>query len=280
MKLSSNKLRVFISFLRYTFLLSGFILWITLSPRSHAHGGVIIDGGSTEEYEWLALASPYPVTPGETVISVQIYDIATYAPVNGLQAVMEFAPPGSPQPCCQGDGVLGPLPVIIDPELYPGDYSTILLLLQEGDWQVKFSIPDEDVPVDLYFTVQVNASDGSRRPTPVDADIVAATATALFEEATPTSISASPLIDANAANASDGGASLMQSYPLPADSLSEQIGGEKSAVQGSAANESSLSQPGPLPIGSFWRLTALAILPVILIIIWFLLRVSDKPRAN
>ncbi|MEZ4658617.1 MAG: hypothetical protein R2911_13685 [Caldilineaceae bacterium] len=52
---------------------------------AQAHGGVIVAGDLTEKYEWLIQVSPYPVTtPGETYVSLVIYDIKTYEPINGL----------------------------------------------------------------------------------------------------------------------------------------------------------------------------------------------------
>ncbi|MEM7129213.1 MAG: hypothetical protein AAF702_22970 [Chloroflexota bacterium] len=149
----------------------------------YAHGGVIIDGGFTDQYEWIAMASPFPITPGETVLSIVVYDVETYAPINGIAASMHLAPPDSPEPCCQGDGVLGPLPLLVDPVLYPGDYSNIVLLLREGKWKGKFAIEGPSDPVDIFFTVDVREQDASEpRPTPLQGDLIAQTATAVAQQ--------------------------------------------------------------------------------------------------
>lgn len=153
-------------------------------PITAAHGGVIIDGGFTDHYEWIVMASPYPITPGETIITVLIYDIETYAPIDGLSPTLELSPPGEPRPCCSSDQTLGPLPLIVDPVLYPGDYSNIALLIREGEWQGKFTIREGD-PVgpgelaEIFFTIDVRtAKEGEARETPLNAPIISLTATA------------------------------------------------------------------------------------------------------
>ena len=127
------------------------------TPVTHAHGGVIVNTGYTDQYEWLIALSPYPVTPGETIITLLIYDIDTYAPI--LDAHTEMTLTDS------GGAVLGPFVMETDPEVYPGDYSTILQLDELTTWDGLFQVweKEEDklgdiAPLELSFTFEVMAS--------------------------------------------------------------------------------------------------------------------------
>lgn len=149
-------------------------LWSLFSylaaPQASAHGGVIIDGSLTEEYEWLIAVSPYPVTPGATVITLLIYDLDTYAPVNGLDTALYLTPPGGER--------TGPFALLADPEQYPGDYSNILDIDREGDWDVTFVVNTESETLELGSTFTVQPGNPNEpRPTAEGAADVAATAT-------------------------------------------------------------------------------------------------------
>lgn len=306
-------------------------------PITAAHGGVIIDGGFTDHYEWIAMASPYPVTPGETIITVLIYDIETYAPIDGLSPTLELSPPGEPRPCCSGDQTLGPLPLIVDPVLYPGDYSNIAPLLREGAWQGKFTIQEDD-PVgpgeltEIFFTVDIReAKEDEVRVTPLNAPMISLTATAVAKDFTAGGGGAEPA--ANKEGIAEEGENVAYPEPVAAivpnniDGLlsnsnepSEEVGVNStpypppSSVEGElsaespdnrvAANtesseadaakikplpsESLLNEPEPSDpsvaeknatiLGStswatqnIWLLAALALIPVLLVVIWLLI---------
>lgn len=122
---------------------------------AQAHGGVIIDSGATELYEWLVAVSPYPVAAGETVITLLVYDVETYAPIDGLTAELYLASPGSPQPCCTAEHHIGPVLLQAQPALYPGDYSATVPLNQMGDWQMQFRVAGADAELKLVVPVEV-----------------------------------------------------------------------------------------------------------------------------
>lgn len=253
-------------------LLGTFALFFLMGGQPvGAHGGVVIDGGRTNDYEWAAMASPFPVTPGEVVVTVLVYDSETYAPINGLATTMYLAPPDSPEPCCQGEGVIGPLPLIVDPELYPGDYSNIVLLPQAGKWRGKFSIEAPGAPTDFFFTLNVKEAQGAEpRPTPESAAEIALTATALaasVESPTANSALQSPLkqVDGLAVTPLGGGEA------------------EDSIAYVAPESGSNLSNPAARPGGEMkqtneftwvrqnsWLLAALTLIPLLLLVVWFL----------
>lgn len=147
-------------------------LLLLLAPQTaSAHGGVIIDGSLTEEYEWLIAVNPYPATPGDTVLTLLIYDLDTYAPINGLDTALYLTPPGS-------DERAGPFTLLADPEQYPGDYSNIFDIDQEGDWGVTFVVDTGEETLELTSTLTVQPGNPNNpRPTAEGAADVAATAT-------------------------------------------------------------------------------------------------------
>lgn len=283
------------------------VVLLTLFPWQtqtvSAHGGVIIDGGTTEHYEWIAMASPFPVTPGETILTVLIYDINTYAPIDGLIPTLELAPPDAPRPCCSGDNTLGPLALLVDPVLYPGDYSNITLLLQEGTWQGKFTIDESDPigpgeEVEIFFEIDVReAVAGEVRPTPIQADIVALTATAVASgvEQNPAAVAQSaeqtgypiPQVTPQKFQAP----ATSTAYPAPESSEAtdqvegpEPIAGADAApdVQtpdGATSSTAESANSGPSWASeNIWLLAALALVPIFLIVVW--LAVSNNNSAD
>lgn len=129
---------------------------------AQAHGGAIITDGYTERYEWLVAMNPYPITTGQAVVTLLVYDSKTHQPVNDLTVELYLASDTS-EPCCaQGIGV-GPLALTSDPAQFPGDYSTGITLDKAGPWQTKFHVVAKAGSFDVRtaFTVELgNSSTG------------------------------------------------------------------------------------------------------------------------
>ncbi len=106
--------------------------------RPLAHGGVVIDAGFTDAYEWLVALGPYPVTSGEAVVTLNVFDVDTGEPIRYLDATILLAPPGS-SPCCDASQHLGPVPLTTDPIAFPGDYSAIVPFDTAGKWAIQFT---------------------------------------------------------------------------------------------------------------------------------------------
>jgi len=252
--------------LRFSVLLLA--LWLLpalIAPSAvRAHGGVIIDGDFTEEYEWLAAVSPYPATPGDTVITLLLYDLETYAPINGMDARLYLDPPE--------DGArLGPFNLLTDPEQYPGDYSNILDLTEEGDWGVLFAVDtgDETLELTTQFTVQPG-DPNAVRPTPEGAADVAATATAFAQN----------VADARQAPVQTPPANETAVSPLasPLETTDNITSGTESGNPGSGDTESAasvstdgarFSQVAAAFRARWWLWSTVAILPFALLFFWF-----------
>ncbi|NJN82915.1 MAG: hypothetical protein HC802_11975 [Caldilineaceae bacterium] len=117
------------------------LVYIVSGARSaQAHGGVIIDNGVTDDYEWLAVVSPYPVSVGETMLTLLVYDLNTAAPIDGLESEVLLRRPGDPSPCCNPSQHLGPYALLAEPEQFPGDYSAALSFGEMGDWEALFEV--------------------------------------------------------------------------------------------------------------------------------------------
>jgi len=144
---------------------------LTFRPSpTYAHGGVIIDSGYTEQYEWLAAINPYPTTLGPTTITLLVYDIKTHQPQNGLQAELTLLPPDNPSAPAR------PIALTTDPALYPGDYSTTLALDRVGSWMGEFQLEAAEGTTAITVTFSVIASEGnpaSPLSAPLDADATA-----------------------------------------------------------------------------------------------------------
>lgn len=143
-------------------LLAAGLLWVAL-PASNvqAHGGAIIADGYTEQYEWLVAIDPFPTTPGQTVITLLIYDLKTYKPVTDVTAELYLAPPDSTAPCCQKGVASGPFVLTTDPVQFPGDYSTTLVLGKAGLWQAKFHGVAKSGSFDALTSFTVQPGDGT-----------------------------------------------------------------------------------------------------------------------
>jgi len=115
------------------------LLAFLLQPQTtYAHGGVIMDGGFTPEYEWLVLSANSPLVEGLNLMSFVIYDINTYEPIDGMRVEVLIAHPSSRVECCNADEHVGPIELEADPENWPGDYSYPLPLDGFGNFQLKF----------------------------------------------------------------------------------------------------------------------------------------------
>lgn len=128
------------------------LLAIFVTPqRVRAHGGVIIDSGFSSHFEWLASINPYPVTTGEATITLLVYNITNYEPVNDLQVTLYVMGPDEFPP---GDGVK----LAIDPAIYPGDYSANIPLERTGEWQFRFVVEGGDRSFEVTVPVKVAAA--------------------------------------------------------------------------------------------------------------------------
>jgi len=112
---------------------------IMLQPQiAKAHGGVVMDGGFTPDYEWLVLSTNAPLVEGPNLMSLVIYDVNTYAPVDGMRVEVLIAHQSSEVPCCNPDDHVGPIELEADPENWPGDYTNELPLDDSGNVELKF----------------------------------------------------------------------------------------------------------------------------------------------
>ena len=116
-----------------------------------AHGGVVIDSGFTNYFEWLVSINPYPVTTGEATITLLVFDVTTYDPVNDLRATLH---PTSPT----GEQLSAGVNLTIDPAIYPGDYSANIPLDQAGEWQLQFVVEGGDKSFEITVPVKVVAA--------------------------------------------------------------------------------------------------------------------------
>ena len=140
-------------------ILVSLLLGPASSTAAHAHGGVIVDGGFTDDFEWLVSVSPFPIVEGESVITILIYDLNDYSPVNGLDATLLLAPPDSKEECCEEGVHQGPIELEPEPELYPGDYSNFVQFDQLGEWGARFIVKDEKRTIDAVVSLNILPAD-------------------------------------------------------------------------------------------------------------------------
>ena len=219
------------------------------SEPVYAHGGVIIDSGYTPQYEWLVAINPYPTTPGPTTITILVYDVQTHRPVIDLQGELLLAAPDSVEPCCKQGVHNGPLPLLTDPAVYPGDYSTIVDLEQVGHWAglVQLTAGEQTTELEIGFDV-LEGDSTTNAPVATAAVDAAATATAF------------------AANVE----SARQS-PLPL-AVSENLAQVASPLANSAASANVGAQraPGGWLSGNWWLLGIVLLVPVVAVFVWAL----------
>jgi hypothetical protein len=140
--------------------LVGLLLFLAaLAPRPvTAHGGVVIDSGFTPHFEWLVSIDPYPITTGQATITLLVFDLTTYDPVNDLKPTLAIAAPGTTRPCCNPTELSTPIELTIDPQVYPGDYSAQIALDQPGEWTLQFVAEGGERSFTVVVPVTVKAA--------------------------------------------------------------------------------------------------------------------------
>lgn len=180
------------------------MLLASLAPRPVvAHGGVVIDSGFTPHFEWLVSIDPYPITTGQATITLLVFDLTNYDPVNDLKPTLAMAAPGTTRPCCNPAELSAPLELTIDPQVYPGDYSAQITFDQPGEWALQFVAEGGERSFTVVVPVTVKATEQqapAQAPSPLATPDVAATATAFAqnvqrerEQNSPLASPASPL---------------------------------------------------------------------------------------
>ncbi len=233
------------------------LLALAVSTRtSSAHGGVVIDSGFTPHFEWLVSIDPYPIRTGQALITLLVFDLADYKPVNDLQVQIAQAAPGTTRPCCTPTELSEPITLVIDPALYPGDYSAVIPLEQPGEWALQFIVYAGERSFTIIVPVTVAASPPGQEAVVSLTPDVGATATVFAQNVEQARQQNSPLTGANS--------------PLP--------GGERTMTA------AEINTPG---LASFWGLPwwlwgAAAIIPILMG--WLLLRSphpeNDLPTAD
>lgn len=251
------------------------ILWLillfTVANRvpGQAHGGVVIDTGFTEHFEWLVSIDPYPTLLGEATLTLLAYDIATYEPMNDLTVTLYLAAPDAPRPCCQPENHEGPIELTIDPEIYPGDYSNVVTFDEPGEWALQFVAtapePISGKSFEVVVPLQIHATMGGSQPIAISAD------------ETPDIAATSTLFAQNVAEARQSNSPLVASSPLetPAqDGSSNSSSPETSPETSPATDAPAVTTAG----GTNWLLWGgLGLIPIVLIG-WFIL--GAGPRDN
>lgn len=185
------------------------LLLAALAPRPvAAHGGVVIDSGFTPNFEWLVMINPYPIETGEATITLLVYDLTKYDPVNDLKPTLFMAKPGTTRPCCKAEELSAPITLTIDPQIYPGDYSAPITFDQPGDWALQFVAEGGDRSFTVVVSVPVKAAVTVTEATPLGgASNVTATQTGFtqnvqsaLQQNSPLTAALSPLTPTNTAN--------------------------------------------------------------------------------
>lgn len=188
-----------------------------LAPRPvTAHGGVVIDSGFTPNFEWLVSINPYPIETGEAIITLLVFDLTNYDPVNDLKPTLFMAKPGTTRPCCKAEELSAPIPLTIDPQLYPGDYSAPITFDQPGDWALQFVAEGGERSFTVVVSVPVKAAAAATEPTPMDGTPnVAATETVFAENVQSARQQNSPLPAAVSPLTTTGAAADLATAVLP-----------------------------------------------------------------
>ena len=162
----------------FSLLLFAALLTSMLWPRpAVAHGGVVIDSGFTDHFEWLVSIDPYPIETGQAMMTLLVFDLATYDPVSDLQVTVALAPPGTDAPVLQPGRIERPDPVGDRPAIYPGDYSERINLDQPGEWALQFVVEGGERSFTTIVLVPVKAAPVGQVLSPMATPDVAATAT-------------------------------------------------------------------------------------------------------
>ncbi len=232
-------------------LLCFILLALALSTRtSSAHGGVLIDSGFTPHFEWLVSIDPYPIRTGQALITLLVFDVSNYNPVNDLQVQVAQAAPGTTRPCCNPDELSEPTTLVVDPTLYPGDYSAVIPLDQPGDWALQFVVDAGERSFTIVVPVAVAAAPPGQEAVVSLTPDVNATATVFAQNVAAARQQNSPLAGANS--------------PLPA--------GNAPAMAAAEINPPGAATFWGLP---WWLWGAAAIIPILMG--WLLLRSPQSP---
>ncbi len=161
------------------------VVWGLIGYRPvSAHGGVVIQTGIHEHYEWMILIYPFPTPPGPGVITIFIYDYNVGGPSLEFSGEVYLAPPGAPGECCEPGVHQGPYPLYTDEVFYPGDYTAYLPFTEPGAWQVQFRMtsPDQEFEVIVPLDVQT-VGNQTVDPTAIATQVAVLSAAALLPPA-------------------------------------------------------------------------------------------------
>lgn len=137
------------------------LLWIIQpSANVQAHGGVLIGDGFADHYEWLLVINPYPITVGDAVLTLLVYDAQTQDPISELQAELTLARPGSGHACCQPGVDAGPFALTIGAGQYATDHSTVIPLNAVGRWEGKLHVTTRDTIFEIPVKLDVIGNNG------------------------------------------------------------------------------------------------------------------------
>ena len=120
-----------------------------------AHGGVVIQTGIHEHYEWMILLYPFPTPPGPGVITIFIYDYNRGGPALEFNGEVYLAPPGDSVACCESGTHQGPYSLYTDEIFYPGDYTAYLPFTEPGKWQIQFRMTSPEQNFDVVVPLDV-----------------------------------------------------------------------------------------------------------------------------
>jgi hypothetical protein len=113
--------------------------WVLTANRTaQAHGGVVIQTGSFEQYEWLVQVYPFPAPPGVVVVTFFLFDYNQGGPAMDFTGELHLGAPSDTVACCEATAHGGPYPLLTDPVIYPGDYTAYVPLTESGTWQLRF----------------------------------------------------------------------------------------------------------------------------------------------
>lgn len=193
------------------------------APRPvSAHGGVVIDSGFTPHFEWLVSIDPYPITTGQATITLLVFDLTNYDPVNDLQPTLALAAPGTTRPCCKPTELSTPIALTIDPQLYPGDYSTQITFDQPGEWALQVVVAGGERSFTVIVPVTVQTA-SEQAPSTLATPDAAATATVFAQNVQSARAQNSPLAAPASPLTTTGGArdltAAVVTMPTPATFL-------------------------------------------------------------
>ena len=231
------------------------LLW-DFAP-AHAHGGVIVDSGVTEQYEWLIAINPYPVPIGESLIGVLVYDINTFEPIDGLTGELYLTPPDGPETCCQPGVHRGPIDLINDPTQFPGDYWNAALFDELGEWRLHFFIMSDELTTEISSTLEVTLLEGEGVEMPIIA--------------TPQTISETIAATVQSAAVVSGSATLTSTTSASDEGDTPQVSTPYEVTQTVESTESTSVDESASQSGQSWLLWgALGLLPILLLAVWIL----------